>query len=67
MKISDLIQGTYTSNEEQEVIKKIKTATPLVSFSERDQVIIEQLVRKSLVSKIKHGSTILVVNNGGNS
>ena len=64
MKISDLIQNTFTTNEERQVMEKLKTATPLLGFSERDQVIIEGLIRKSLVSRIKHGSTILVINNG---
>ena len=49
---------------EAEVMTKLDKAIPLMSFSEREQVIIEGLIRKSLVSKFKHGSTILVINNG---
>ena len=64
MKISDLIQNRFTTNEEAEVMTKLDKAIPLMSFSEREQVIIEGLIRKSLVSKFKHGSTILVINNG---
>ena len=64
MKISDLIQNTFTTNEEQEIMNEIDKASPLEGFTERQQVIIEQLVRKSLVSKFKMGSTVMVVKNG---
>jgi|TARA_B110000444_G_scaffold257751_1_gene296929 hypothetical protein len=67
MKISDLIQGTFTTNEEAEMMKKIDEASPIEGFTERQQVIIEQLVRKSLVSKFKMGSTVMVVKNGGST
>tara|TARA_B110000971_G_C19791022_1_gene399794 strand:- start:458 stop:664 length:207 start_codon:yes stop_codon:yes gene_type:complete len=64
MKMSDLIKGTYITNEEASIMQKLNGESPLAGFSERDQVIIEGLIRKSLVSKIKNGSTILVVKNG---
>ena len=67
MKISDLIQSTFTTNEEAEIMKKIDKASPFEGFTERQQVIIEQLVRKSLVSKFKMGSTVMVVKNGEDS
>lgn len=67
MKISDLIQGTFTTNEEAEMMKKIDEASPIEEFTERQQVIIEQLIRKSLVSKFKMGSTVMVVKNGGST
>ena len=40
MKISDLIQGTFTTNEEAEMMKKIDEASPIEGFTERQQVII---------------------------
>ena len=64
MKISDLLQNTYTTNEEQAVLNEIDKASPYEGFTERQQVIIDQLVRKSLVSKFKMGSTVMVVKNG---
>ena len=67
MKISDLIQGTFTTNEEAEMMKEIDEASPIEGFTVRQQVIIEQLVRKSLVSKFKMGSTVMVVKNGGST
>ena len=67
MKIKDLIQNTYTTNEEAVMLKRIDKASPIEGFTERQKVIIEQLVRKSLVSKFKMGSTVMVVNNGGST
>jgi len=67
MKISDLIKSTFTTNEEAQVMIKLSKASPLRGFSERDQVIIEALIRKSLVSRFKDGSTVLVVKNGGST
>ena len=67
MKISDLIQSTFTTNEEAEMLKQIDEASAFEGFTERQQVIIEQLVRKSLVSKFKMGSTVMVVKNGGST
>jgi hypothetical protein len=59
MKVNELIKhfGIFTSNEEEKVLEQLKVPAPvsLSSFSERDQVVIESLIRKSLVIKI--GST----------
>jgi len=51
------------SNEENDVLKKLDGIMPLYSFEERDQVVIENLIRKSLVSKVLHKGVILVVPN----
>jgi|TARA_B110000495_G_C22952670_1_gene557953 hypothetical protein len=67
MKISDLIKNTFTTNEEKVALDKLDRASPLRGFSERDQVIIEALIRKSLVSKFNNGSTLMVVKNDGGS
>ncbi len=56
MKVTELIKyfGIFTTNEEEAVLDKLKLPSPvsLTSFSERDQVVIESLIRKSLVIKI---------------
>jgi hypothetical protein len=54
MKINELLGGfeIFTTNEEAEVLKKLAAPVHLNSFSEREQVIIEGMVRKSLVIKI---------------
>jgi|TARA_B110000971_G_scaffold209537_1_gene235763 hypothetical protein len=67
MKIKDLINNTYITNEEATVMKKIDDASPLKGFSERDQFIMNSLIRKNLISKIRNGSTVMVVKNGTSS
>ena len=65
MKLNELIEDftIYTTNEEKEVLSKIDDMTSLDVFSEREQTIIENLIRKSLVSKVqRRGSTLVMVN-----
>ena len=65
MKIDDLV-GEFTiamSNEESEVIKKLDNPLPLHSFPEREQFVIEGLIRKALVSKVRNNNMTLVVAN----
>ena len=54
-----------TSNEEKEVLGKLKSAKNLDTFMERDQEVINQLVRKSLVRKIEQDNNVMVVANAG--
>jgi len=65
MQLNELIQSFYiqTSNEEKDVLKKLSRPLPYETFTERDQFIIESLVRKSLVSKVRYGNLMLVVSN----
>ena len=65
MKLNELIQSftIAMSNEEAAVLKSIQGVQPLESFSERDQFVIEGLIRKSLVSKVHNkGSTLVMAN-----
>lgn len=67
MKINELL-GEFRiamSNEEAEVLSRIseQSLTPIHSFNERDRFIIENLIRKSLVSKVNRNNTIFVVQN----
>jgi hypothetical protein len=66
MKLNDLV-GNFTiamSNEEKKVLSKIEGIMRLDTFEEREQVIIENLIRKSLVSKVhkKDGSILVMAN-----
>jgi hypothetical protein len=65
MKLNELIQDftIYTTNEEKEVLSKIDDMMSLDTFSEREQTIIENLIRKSLVSKVQRRGSILVMAN----
>ena len=65
MKLNELIDEftIYTTNEEQKMLSQIDGMLPLASFTEREQAIIENLIRKSLVSKVhNNGSTLVLAN-----
>mgnify|MGYP001042043898 CR=1 FL=1 len=65
MRLSELIREfrIYMSNEEARVYNECESLRPLRSFPERDQVIIEGLIRKSLVSKVSRNGTVMVMAN----
>ena len=65
MKLNELVRSlpTWVSNEEHSVLEKINGLQPLGVFNEREQQIIEGLVRKSLVICIQDkGNTYLYPN-----
>lgn len=65
MKITDLTPDIKIalSNEEASLLERIDQARPLAEFTERDRVIIYELVRKSCLSKVVRGKTVMVVKN----
>lgn len=65
MKLNDLI-SSFTialSNEENALLDRMDAVSQLTSFTERERFVIENLVRKSMVSKIARGNSIMVVKN----
>ena len=65
MKLNELIDKftIYTTNEEKEMLSRIDDMMSLDAFTEREQAIIENLIRKSLVSKVQQrGSTLVMAN-----
>jgi len=65
MKLNELItQFTIAmSNEEADLLRNVKGVMPYESFDEREQFVLEGLIRKSLVSKVHNNGNILVVAN----
>ena len=65
MKLNELIGSfdIYTTNEEQQELAQLEGMVPFGSFNERQQVIINNLIRKSLVSKIQSKEGIMVAKN----
>lgn len=65
MKLNDLISSftIHLSNEENELYEKLENASLLSAFTEREQFVIQNLVKKSLVSKIIHNGHTVVVKN----
>ena len=65
MKINDLLGefSIHTSNEEKEVLAKVKHPAPMNAFPEREQFVIEALIRKALITKVdRNGMTVVVAN-----
>lgn len=63
MKINELIKSIYMTNEEKNLLETFDQPVPLSSFTERDRTIIDNLIRKSVISKIRHNGTIMVRRN----
>lgn len=65
MQINELI-GAFNiavTNEEQDVLDKMQDIAPMTSYDERTQFIIENLIKKALVSKLVRNKETLVVKN----
>lgn len=64
MKISELLQDftIYRSNEENELLEKIKGTVKLSSLPLREQVVADRLIRKSLLTKIGFDDPMIRVN-----
>lgn len=65
MRINELIKGftVFTTVEERAILESMNDLTPLSSFNERERVIITDLVRKSLITKIVYNNQIMVKKN----
>lgn len=65
MKINELLGGfeIFTTNEEIQLLAKLDAETPLQSFPERQRFVIENLIKKSLVSKKMRGTQVMVIKN----
>jgi hypothetical protein len=65
MKLNELISSfeIFVSNEERSLLENITKPVPLSSFDERDQVIINNLIRKSVISKILYNDIVMVMPN----
>lgn len=65
MKLNQLLPEfvIYVNNEEAQVREKCMELTPVTNFTEREQFVLEQLVKKSVVSKVKHNNQWWVLAN----
>jgi hypothetical protein len=66
MKLNDLISHfeIQTTNEENELLDKIEDVMIPEQFTEREQTVIENLIRKSLITKIVENDKVYLVKNG---
>jgi len=64
MRIIDIVDEIYMTNEEKALLETIDDVRPLGSFPEREQTIINNLIRKSIISKVQTQSgTVVVIRN----
>jgi hypothetical protein len=65
MKINELINSfeIFITNEERSIYETMNEKSALAQFNEREQFIIQNLIRKSLVSKVISNGQVLVVKN----
>jgi hypothetical protein len=65
MKINELISNftIHTTNEDERKVDKLQKSCNIDIFNEREQTVIDHLVRKSLVSKTKFQGSIIVRKN----
>ena len=66
MKLNDLISHfeIQTTNEETKLLDKIQDVMIPEQFTEREQTVIENLIRKSLITKIVENDKVYLVKNG---
>jgi hypothetical protein len=65
MKLNELIYDftVYTTNEEKKILESIDNISFLDSFDERQQIIIDNLIKKNLLSKFIHKGRTMVLKN----
>ena len=65
MKLNELIKdfSIYLNNEEQSLLEDLNGLTSIDTFQEREKVIIDNLIRKSVVSKIMYNNRVMVMKN----
>jgi hypothetical protein len=65
MKLNELIQdfSIYLTNEEKSLLETVNGLVPLNAFQEREQVIINNLIRKSVISKLQYNGSVMVMRN----
>lgn len=64
MKINELIEDfeIWTTNEERELLEKLKYPVKLSSLTEHDQFRVQAMIRKSLIIKVGMKDPTIVAN-----
>lgn len=65
MRFSELISKftIAVTNEECNLLDRVTNMSPISAYTERDQFVIENLIRKSLLSKVNKNGTVLIIKN----
>ena len=64
MKINELIKDfkIWTTNEESKLLEKLQKPIKLSSLDEHNQVVVQSMIRKSIIKKIGQQDPTVVVN-----
>ena len=64
MKINELIKDfeIWTTNEESKLLEKLQKPIKLSSLDEHDQVVVQSMIRKSIIKKIGQQDPTVVIN-----
>lgn len=65
MKLNELITdfSIYLTNEEKSLLETVNGLTPLSKYREREQTIIDNLIRKSVLTKVIYNNQVMVMSN----
>ena len=65
MKLNELVTefSIYLTNEEKSLLESVTGLVPMSAFQEREQVIINNLIRKSVISKVMYNGQVMVMQN----
>jgi hypothetical protein len=65
MKLNELITDftIYLTNEERDLLENVGGLTPLNQFQEREQIVINNLIRKSVLTKVIYNNQVMVMTN----
>ena len=65
MKLNELITefDINMTNEERSLYEELDDIVPLLQYNEHQRLILNNLIRKSLVSKVRHNNQIAVARN----
>ena len=63
MKLNELISDfqIFTTNEESALLEKMHHYHNLNEFDEHEQVVIDNLIKKSLISKVRYKNQVMVM------
>lgn len=65
MKLNELIKSfeIFKTNEEKELLDKIDKPCYFEAFTEHEKFVVENLIRKSLVSKVNYKGSVVIIPN----
>lgn len=65
MKINELIKSfeIFVTNEEQQLLDKLNGPCYVSTLTEREQQVVDNLIRKSILSKVNYKGSVVILPN----